>query len=405
MLKVIKNEEDYQEDLSRIEELIDLSPEPGTTEADELGVLAVLVQEYESKAFPVELPDPIEAIRFRMEQQNLSPRDLIPYIGSRSKVSEVLSGKRSLTLSMIRALHFSLGIPAKVLLQGRNPNELEDTAIDWNRFPLREMVKRNWIKAKPPEMRDHAESLLHKFFAPLGGEKDLLVVYTRASHVRSARSMNQYALTAWCAHVMIRGFEEAPTAPYRPGVVDLNFMRKIVELSSADTGPLLARDFLREHGILLIIEPHLPRTYLDGTAIKTKGARPIIGLTLRYDRIDNFWFSLIHELSHIALHFDKEGIQFFDDLTLIQSDDPLEQEADRLAGEALISDNEWRNSSARLERTSSAVRDLADKLHIHPAIVAGRIRYRCRDYRLLNNLVGHRQVRRLFPEISWEKIG
>lgn len=99
----------------------------GTPIADELEVLTTLVEYYEAERYPMGLPDPIAAIRFRLEQADLSEQDLIPYIGSRSQVSEVLSGKRSLTLSMMRSLHEHLGIPAEVLLQKPGatlPNDL-----------------------------------------------------------------------------------------------------------------------------------------------------------------------------------------------------------------------------------------------------------------------------------------
>src|SRR5437763_6688795 len=117
IMKGIKDQESYELALAEISNLMDSDPQPGTPDADRLELLILLVQDYETKNFPIEIPDPIEAIRFRMEQQNLSQRDLVPYIGSRSKVSEVLSGKRPLSLSMIRALHTKLGIPAKVILQ------------------------------------------------------------------------------------------------------------------------------------------------------------------------------------------------------------------------------------------------------------------------------------------------
>ena len=88
----------------------------GTSEGDELELLSLLVQAYEDEAFPIDKPNPIAAIRFRMEQQGLEPVDLVPLIGSRSRVSEVLSGRRSLSLRMIRALTEGLGISADVLI-------------------------------------------------------------------------------------------------------------------------------------------------------------------------------------------------------------------------------------------------------------------------------------------------
>ena len=113
--KVIKNEADYEAALARVDELMDA--DPGTPEGDELDLLVTLVELYEKKVYPIGLPDPIEAIKFRMEQMELKQKDMIPFIGSRSKVSEVLSRQRPLSISMMRKLHEGLGIPAEVLLQ------------------------------------------------------------------------------------------------------------------------------------------------------------------------------------------------------------------------------------------------------------------------------------------------
>ncbi len=114
--KTIRNETDHQSALAEIERLMASSPTIGSEEADRLDVLSLLVEEYEKSAFPIELPTPIDAIKFRMDQMGLEQRDLIPFIGSRARVSEVLNGKRPLTLTMMRALHSGLGIPAAVLL-------------------------------------------------------------------------------------------------------------------------------------------------------------------------------------------------------------------------------------------------------------------------------------------------
>lgn len=113
-IKLIKTEDDYQSALLRIESLMDA--EEGTFEADELEIWATLTELYEEKIFPIDLPDAIEAIQFRMEQADLSEQDLIPLIGSQAKVREVLLGKCALTLPMIRALNKHLKIPIDVLL-------------------------------------------------------------------------------------------------------------------------------------------------------------------------------------------------------------------------------------------------------------------------------------------------
>lgn len=111
--KVIKTARDYKAALAHLEALMN-QPSP---DEDELELWAVLVEKYEEERFPIAAPDPIEAIRFRMEQEDLTPADLQPYLQSKSKVSEVMNRRRPLSLSMIRALHGGLKIPAEVLLQ------------------------------------------------------------------------------------------------------------------------------------------------------------------------------------------------------------------------------------------------------------------------------------------------
>ncbi|WP_428769569.1 DNA-binding protein [Treponema sp. HNW] len=122
-VKLIKTEKDYNDALKMIDGLFDAKPD--TSEGDMLELLTTLVELYEARHFPVEGPSPIEAIKFRMEQMHLSQNDLTPYIGNKSKVSEVLSGKRPLSLNMIRKLSVGLGIPAETLIR---PYDVSKTA-------------------------------------------------------------------------------------------------------------------------------------------------------------------------------------------------------------------------------------------------------------------------------------
>lgn len=114
-IKPIKSEHDHRAALARIEQLWDA--EPNTPEGDELEVWVTLVTAYEEKEFPIDEPDPIEAIRFRMEQLGLVDKDLVPFLGTRSRVSEILNRKRSLSIKMIRSLHAGLRIPLNCLIQ------------------------------------------------------------------------------------------------------------------------------------------------------------------------------------------------------------------------------------------------------------------------------------------------
>jgi len=111
----IKTKRDYRRALKEIEGLMDAKR--GTPEGDRLDVMVTLVEAWEAKHYPLDLPDPVEAIKYHMEQQGLAPRDLMPYIGSRNRVYEVLNRKRPLTLRMVWRLHQGLGIPAESLIK------------------------------------------------------------------------------------------------------------------------------------------------------------------------------------------------------------------------------------------------------------------------------------------------
>ena len=115
-IQPIRTDDDYLAALRELSALFDNPPEPGSPEGDRFEVMLTLVEAFEGKHFPIEAPDPIEAIRFRMEQGGLNVKDLVPSIGKTNRVYEVLSGKRSLTLEMIRNLHRNLDIPAQSLI-------------------------------------------------------------------------------------------------------------------------------------------------------------------------------------------------------------------------------------------------------------------------------------------------
>jgi HTH-type transcriptional regulator/antitoxin HigA len=113
----IHTKANYNSVLAEVSKLVDLDPKAGTPNGDRLEVLSILIEDYESKRFPIDSPNPIDAIRFRMEQNDLTVKDLVPLVGNSNRVYEVLNGKRPLTLSMIRKITEELGIPTKVLIQ------------------------------------------------------------------------------------------------------------------------------------------------------------------------------------------------------------------------------------------------------------------------------------------------
>lgn len=396
--KPIRTEQDYKATMSRIEEIFDSVP--GTPEGNELDLRVYLVEKYEAERYPIPLPDPISAIEFRMDQQGLTQRDLIPYFGSRSKVSEVLSGKRQITMRMARALHQHLGIPAEVLLQETSASL--DDSLEWERFPLAEMARRGWIERLTP-YKDYAEELVRGLMARSGGQHATIQpLYRRNTHRWINANTDWYALRAWCWQVFALANENPPSSSYQTGAVNLEFMTEVARQSPKRNGPRLARELLSENGISLVTVKHLSKTYLDGATLRFDDGRPVVGMTLRYDRLDNFWYTLMHELAHVGRHESAEDNEFFDDVSLRKrdsaSEDALEAEADRWAREALIPEEEWRASNIRNRPRPFNVIALANEFGIHPSVVAGRVRFERNDYRLLSQFVGSGEVRRQFPD-------
>ena len=389
--RVIKTDADYDEALREIEDLSALAPKPGTKEFDRLEVLATLVEAFEKTRFPIELPDPIAAIRFRMEQQNLTQADLVPYIGSRARVSEILSGKRTLSLAMIRALHEGLGIPAQVLIGASESVAADAPTPEWSSFPFKEMVRRGWLEISRTAKEDAAWSAIETYVREAFDLAATAPVFRRSLRERAQSRSDEPSLLAWTARVL-KTASDIKTEPYAVGSIDDAYLTKIARLSASKNGPLLAREMLAFSGVVLVFVRQLPKTYVDGCSLLLKDGRPVIGMTIRHDRIDNFWFTLLHELAHVSRHLTKETPAFVDDLDSEAVSDPIETEADQLASEALIPRSIWRRSHAWRERTPQAVEALATELRIHPAIVAGRIRRETKRYTLLSHMVGQGEV-------------
>jgi HTH-type transcriptional regulator/antitoxin HigA len=397
-VRLIKTDADHETALARIDEIFDA--EPGTVEGDELELLVHLVAEFESEHFPIAMPDPIEAVKFRMEQQGLKQVDLVPYIGNKSKVSEVLNRKRPLSLSMIRRLNNGLGIPAEVLMQepGQTLSPLYD-GIDWRKFPLAEMLQRQWFPefdGRANDLCDRAEEILGPLLFP-GGHDCREMDMAARRHVRKGSVPNEYALWAWQARVLQLSSAHS-LGEYDPEAMTREMMRSVISLSCLDDGPIQARRLLEKSGIAIVILHYLPGTHLDGGAMVRPDGHPVIALTLRHDRLDNFWFTLAHEVAHVVLHLSKgDQSVFLDDFEAEQGRGPKEKEADQCAAELLIPEKEWKASKARREPTRSNILDLAVRRHVHPAIVAGRVRYERKNYKILAQMVGSRGVRKLFP--------
>jgi HTH-type transcriptional regulator/antitoxin HigA len=315
-------------------------------------------------------------------------------------VSEVLSGKRPLSLAMIRALHKGLGVPAHVLIQesGKALSPVYE-GVNWREFPLAEMLKRQWFpgfKGRANDLREKAEEVLGPLLFP-GGRDCREREMAARQHIRRGSTYDGHALWAWQARVLQLA-DAQQLGAYDANAMTPDLIRSVVCLSGLDDGPVQARRLLARTGVGMVILHYLPGTHLDGAAMLRHDGHPVVAVTLRHDRLDNFWFTLAHELAHVVLHLAKgDTSTFMDDLEAQPSSDTQEKEADSLAANSLIPAEEWKRSRVIQTPADENIRDLAVRTRVHPAIVAGRIRFECRNYKILNHLVGRRAVRRLFP--------
>lgn len=412
-VRVIKTQRDYDAAIARLSALMDQEFVSGSNKEAELELLALVIESYERSKVEPTKPDPIEAILFRMDQQNLSKKDLIPYFGSLSKVSEVLSRKRSLSLAMIRKLHAGLGIPADVLIAGSHEEGVDlgsEPQYEYSKFPLQEMLERGYFAGFTGDLKrakEYAEDLVRKFMRGMGGDSASLTLLRAPLHQNGSRLMDDYALLAWRIAVLSKARRQRPTNGYVEGTITADWLRDLAKLSKFEQGPRLAQEFLTDSGIVLVIEAHFKKTYLDGAAM-LDDELPIVALTLRHDRLDNFWFALMHELVHVQKHLKKSTSHLFiaDNLDDKTRSSLEEREADDGAREALIPLAEWNNSAAKVMPTAENVIALANKLRIHPAIVAGRVRYETNNWRILNSLLGTKgEVRKNFEnQLGWLQV-
>ena len=398
--RIIKTDEQYRSFLSEVETLAVEDPAPDSPAGARLELLAKLVEDYEKSRFAFEKPDPVDAILFRMEQQGLRQKDVAELLGGKNRASEVLSRKRPLTLPMIRSLYERLDIPATLLI--REPGsryEVAEEEFDTSAISNREILQKRWVQSA-----DEVKSWIQRALAPVGSPAFLKHTLT----VGATAKTNKTKIWLWLARVR----EVADSRTYLQGrfkrdALNQEALSYLVRLSWMERGPQLAREFLEEKGIALVIEPHLSGSRLDGAAMLSRNGSPIIALTLRHDRLDNFWFTLLHECVHAWKHLDGAGLRAIVDEDVENPDaEPvaIEKEANDGASELLLPRGLWRRSEAFLNPSAESINDLAKKLQINPAIVAGRIRFERKNYKLFTRMIGNGQVRSAFPDINWEPV-
>ena len=243
-------------------------------------------------------------------------------------------------MQMARALRQHLGIPADVLLK-RNAERLakdDGSKIEWKRFPINTLLELRWIQRR--NSSETAEQLLAPLAASGGGVEACATLFRKTRSSRANAKTDSYALIAWCWRVRSKADAIKLKEKFNKTTINPEFLQQLAKLSRLSDGPLQAQKFLAQHGIALVTVRHLPRTYLDGAALKRSDGSPLVAITLRYDRIDHFWFCLFHELGHVAMHLSGDAQPFFDDLSL-EAMDQKEKEADECASSGLIPNHKW----------------------------------------------------------------
>jgi HTH-type transcriptional regulator / antitoxin HigA len=378
-IRPIRSEADYLASVDRVEAIMDATPD--SPEGEELEILAALIERYQDEHFPMEAPTPLGAIQFRMDQLGLSPKDLIPQIGSRSRVSEILSGTRSLSVDMIRALHQDYGIPVHVLIgDGGSPSP--QITQEFSK-PVAKALSRLGL-LKPLEK---FENFVHRAF----GEQQTPALLRQTRTSRTNARTDHVALQAWCAGVRLKSDDMLLDGEFVQGAFDREALRSIAKLSTQDDAFGTAQAALGKLGIVLVRLEHLPGTHLDGAVMRRSDGAPVIALTVRRNRIDNFWFTLLHECAHLALHMNDTSQIIFDDLE-IGSSDMIEREADEAAKNALIPPELWRTENMGKFASVAYIKALARSAEVHEAIVAGRWQKQNNDYRKFSRLLGHGMI-------------
>jgi HTH-type transcriptional regulator/antitoxin HigA len=326
--------------------------------------------------------------------QGLNQSDLAERLGMKPQQIQRYEATEYMSASLARLMEIADVLKVRVSQSFSAVNPASESSlfvwsnasdVDWSRFPLKEMAKRSWLKG--PDLVEAARS----YFLEAAGPQFATALHRKK--VRSGNAPNEYSLLAWQARVLELAQKDQTAG--RLGDFELNdmWLSELVSLTRDEHGPRKSRNLLLDHGISLVVERHLPGTYLDGAAMISPRGNPIVALTLRYDRLDNFWFVLFHELGHVFQHlYTSMHLDFFDEEDGTDGD-PIEWEADVFALNQLVPNTLWKQCLSRFALTEEAVKIDAEKLGIAPSIIAGRIRKERNNYRIFTDLVGSGAVR------------
>lgn len=337
---------------------------------------------------------PLVLIKARIAN-GLTQADLASKIGMKEQQLQKLEADRyestSLKTLVKIAEHLKIRLTADVQIK-----EIESPDLfDISNYPFKQMFQRKWFGNFTGTLNEAAKQsveLLSDFFA-IAGVKHLQHAYTKRT-VRQDSVFNEYALNAWYARVLTKARDQELEIFFDKSFITDQWLQELARLSVDSDGPIKAFEHLNRIGVRTVVESQIEGTQLDGAALLLDEIYPVIALTLRYDRLDNFWFVLFHEIAHVFLHLSIDITIIFDDLDF--TTDGIEQEADQFALNALIQNSIWKKSLVRFSPSNEIIINQAKALRIHPALIAGRLRRETGKYYQFNDLIGQGQVRTLF---------
>lgn len=339
--------------------------------------------------------------------KGFSQKDLARRVGLKEQQVQRYEADRyrSITLSGYRRIAQALGIQLKVAMAEKlepwfaaQPGLISEYSSEEIKKIIRHAKDNNWfdVPSSGEEEMDQQESL-QRFVS------DHLIKYGSPALLRTGLNVddlsNDLLLVAWKARVTKIAEDIISTKNITYKEIDISWLPQLAKLSAEKDGPARARDLLLQHGVVLVAEPQIPGLKIDGAAFLVEGV-PVIGMTLRRDTVDNFWYTLLHEAAHVVLHYRMGlAIGFYDDSDH-SSLDEIEKEADDFASNLLIPEDIWKRSPARISKATEPIERLAKDLGIHPAIVYGRLQKERNNYAVFADKLGRGFVRQslLIPQ-------
>lgn len=322
-----------------------------------------------------------------------SQKELARKLGLKEQAIQRYEAERYRTISLANLLRVARALSVEFSAEISSPRETywepPTPASAEVQKALKHAREYGWIQSTEAA-EDGGLSLLTRYIA------EHVEIHGTPSLLRTGLNVvdhsEDWTLLSWKAQVTRRAKDtiKQRKVKYRP--LDFSWLMDLVRLSRLEDGPVQAMALLLQHGIVLIAERQIPGMSVDGAAFLVDDI-PVIGMTLRRDSLDNFWFTLMHEVAHVVLHY-RTGLAagFFDDTEATHVDE-MEAEANAFASSLLIPEEVWSRSPARITKTAEPIERLAAQLGISPAIIFGRVRMERKNYAIFSDKIGRDKVR------------